>query len=814
MSLVSPVESLRHNLKFGLRAIRRNPGFSVAVVLTIALGIGANTAMFSVIRAVLLRSLPYRDPDRIVLVAGGATPVRAEEIASASRSYTETGAFTGFEDLALSGMGEPEVLKGVRVSANFLSILGVVPLRGRSSLPEDDRPGSAPVAMISAELWRRRFGRDPAVVGNMATLAGVPTTIIGVLPAGFQFPTSGVDVWLTRPSEWSVLDPKARPLSPFLSIFGRLKPQVGAAQATAELAVLDRQYAIAHPGMLDSKPDSPEVVLPIGEDLVSDVRPKLWMLFGAVAFVLLIVCANIGGLLLARATTRAREFAVQAAIGAGRGRIVGQLLTETLLLAVLGGSLGISLAAGSLSAIRQLTLADLPRAQEIQMDPLVLGFGIALTLLTGIVCGLVPAAIASRPDLALVLKGSGEATAGARVKMIRKFGARGFLVVGQVALSMILLIGASLLIESLAHLYRVDPGFQSSGLLTMKIALSPAQYDTKAKRAMFYDQLRKRLSAQSGVVSAAVSLTLPMSDGWMGTTLELTGREPRPLNERPIAIFENITPGYFRTMRISLARGRDFNDHDDLAAPQVAIISESAAHVLWPQYPQGPDPIGEHILFGSDLKPSEIVGIAADVHQTGKDSDPRPGIYVPCLQNPPSSAALAVRTVGSPLAMAAVVRRQVLAIDPAQPVSDISTMDEVVDTSEGQLRLMMTLLGSFASVATVLAMIGLYGVVSYSVVQRTGEIGIRRALGAPSGNILSLVARQVVTLALTGILLGIGGALLLTRLLQDMLFQVKATDLATFAGAAILFMLVALGASYMPARRAARIDPLRAIRTG
>ncbi len=795
--------------------MRRNPVFSLAVVLTIALGIGANTAMFSVIRAVLLKPLPYHEPDRVVLVTDGATPVRAEELMSASRSYSEIGAYAGgFEDLSLSGVGQPEVLKGARVSANFLDILGVSPLQGRSFLAEEDKPGAAPVAMISAELWRRRFGRNPAIIGKTATLAGAPTTIVGVLPPAFQFPMSGTNVWLTRPAEWSVLAPKSRPLSPFLSIFGRLKPQVNLQQASAELAVLDRQYATVHPEMLDAKPDTPDVVRSLQDDLVSDVRPKLWMLFGVVGFVLLIVCANIGSLLLARATSRGQEFSVRAAIGAGRGRIVGQLLAESILLASLGGALGILLAGFGLTAIRSVTFVDLPRAGEIRMDAMVLAFGVALTLMAGVVFGLAPSLAASRPDLAIVLRGSGEGTLASRSRPFARIGTRGLLVVGQVALSTILLIAATLLIESLAHLYRVDPGFQPARLLTMKVALSPTRYDSDQKRAAFYEQLVQRTESLPGVRSAAVTLTLPMADEWMGTTLDLAGRPPRKLNERPIAIFQNITPEFFRTLEIPLKRGRAFASYDVAGAVPVVVINESLARLFWPEYPGGPDPIGQRLLIGNDPRPQEIVGISSDIHQAGKDADPRPGIYLPCLQKPPQSAMFIVRTNGDPLSFANAVRNQVLTIDADQPVSDISTMEDVVDASEGQLRLMMRLLGTFAGAATLLTVIGLYGVISYSVVQRTKEIGIRRALGAPRGNILSLVARQVVTLALAGVVLGLGGAFALTRLLKDLLFQISATDPATFVGISILFVCVALAAGYIPARRAAGVDPLAALRIG
>jgi putative ABC transport system permease protein len=812
MSNATFIENARQDLKYGFRTMRKNPVFSVGIILTVALGIGANTAMFSVIRAVLLKPLPYPEADRVVLITEGATPIRFGEIKSASRSYTEIGdSAGGFEDMSLSGRGDPEVLKAARVSANFLDILGVAPLRGRSFLAEEDKPGAPAVAMISAALWQRRFGGDDSIAGTSITLAGIPHTIVGVLPPSFQFPITGADVWIPRPEEWSAISPESRALSPTLVVFGRLKNEVSLKQANAELSVLQDQYAAAHPEMLDAKPDSPRVVIPLREDLVSDVRPKLWILFGAVGFVLLIVCANVASLLLARATTRAREFAVRSAIGAGRGRIIGQLLVESLLLASLGGLLGMAFAAGILRGIRALAFIDLPRSGEIQIDAVVLAFGAALTLMTGVVFGLLPSIVASNPNLAGVLRGSGEGLGVGGSKRPARVGSRGILVVSQVALSIILLIGATLLIESLARVYRVDPGFQAAGLLTMKIAPSPVRYDTDRKRAQFYGQLVERIESLPGVHGAGVTLTLPI-DGWLGTTLELPGRPPRNLNERPTAIFQNITPGFLRTMGIALKRGRDFTAHDDADTAPVAILNESAVRIFWPEYPRGIDPVGQFILFGSDPQPAQIVGITADVHERGKDTDTGAGVYVPCFQKAPSSAMLAVRTIGNPLSFTDAVRREVQMIDHDQAISQVSTMEAVIDNSEGQLRLMMDLLGGFAGVATFLSVLGLYAVISYSVAQRTREMGIRRALGARRWNILGLLLRQALILSSAGVVFGVAGGWALTRLLRDLLFQVSPTDVATFVAVSVLFVVVALAASLVPARRAASIDPLIAIR--
>jgi putative ABC transport system permease protein len=805
---------IRQDMLYGLRTLGKNPAFTLTAVLTLALGIGANTAIFTTVHAVLLKPLDYRDPDRLVHVSGGSTSMRFEEMRTAARSFTELGAFTvGRENVTLSGTDGPEALKGARVSANFLRILGVEPVLGRSFLAEEDRPGGPPVAMISAELWRRRFGANPLIAGRTSTLAAIPHTIIGVLPAGFQFPFSDVDIWVTRPSEWSIIPVQARHLSPIVSVFGRLKPNVDVAQASAELAVIHGQYVIAHPGMLDAKPNSVERVSPLKDRLVANVRSMLWMLFGAVGFVLLIACCNVAGLLLARATSRSREFAVRAALGAARGRLMGQMLAESVLLAFCGGALGVLLAKWSLSGISKMTSLDLPRTGEIRLDGMVLGFAIVLSVATGLLFGLVPSLSASRPDLAGVLRASGEAAglAGAR-HAVRWISARGFFVVGQVALSMVLLIGAALMLESLSRLRRVDPGFQAANLLTMQIALPPARYDTVQKKAAFYDELVRRAESVPGVRSAAVALTLPLT-GFSGTPVQIVGQPVVKLNERPIAIVQNITPGFFRTMGIPLKRGRDFTTHDIQSAPLVVVINESLARRFWPSYPNGPDPVGQHLVTGASAG-GQIIGIAADIRQAGLAVDTRPGLYRPCAQVAPQSAMFAVRTESDPLWFVNAIRSQVLAIDHDQPITAVKTMDDVVEASEGQRRSIMILLGTFAGAALLLAVIGVYGVISYSVAQRTKEVGIRRALGAQQANILRLVLGQALGLTLAGAVLGIVGAIALTRVMKHLLFQVSATDPLTFAGITLLLILVALAASYIPARRATRIDPTAALRFG
>jgi len=806
MSGMAHLESVGQDLLYALRTMRKNRVFTATAVLTLALGIGGNTAMFTVIRSVLLKPLAYPDPDRVVQISGGATSVRFEQIRAEARSYADVGAYRGgLQNITLSGGAEPEVLKGASVSANFLSILEVEPLLGRSFRPEEDSAAGPRVAMISAELWRRRFDGDQGILGKTATLAATPYTIVGVLPTGFQFPFPDADVWIARPTEL------VNTLSPVLAVFGRLNPGVDLKQATAELAVLNQHYRTAHPGMLDGKPNTVEQVTPLRDRLVASVRFLLWMLFGAVAFVLLIACANVASLLLARAASRSREFGVRAAIGASRGRLIRQLLAESVVLAVAGGALGVLLARWSLIGIAHMSALDLPRAGEIRLDGLVLGFAVLLSIGTGVLFGLVPSLGASRPDLAAVLRASGEAAGSTGKKRVALgISARGALVVGQVALSMVLLIGAALLMQSLARLYGVSPGFNPSHLLALRISLPPSRYDTGQKQAAFFDELARRVQVLPGVRSAAATWTLPFM-GFARTPVQLANQPPQPLNQRPLALIQDVTPAYFRTLEIPLKRGREFSERDDAGAPPAAIITESLARVLWPAYPNGLDPVGQRILVGSKADPVEIVGVVADIHQA-LEVDPWPGVFRPFDQNPFAASSFAVRTAGDPLQFVHAVSDQVRAIDPDQPASEFKTMEDLMEAEGGQRRVILTLLGCFAGAALLLAVIGIYGVIAYSVAQRTQEVGIRRALGARHMDILRLVVGQGLALTLAGVALGIGGALALTRVMASLLFQTSTTDPAAFAGIAILFVIVALVASYIPARRATRIDPMSALR--
>ena len=803
---------LLQDLRYALRQLRKKPGFAIFAIGIAAIGVGAATAAFSVIHAVILKPLAYSDPDKLVLLDKSVTPVRFDEMRSASKSYSGLGTYAGvLEQMALSGSGTPQVLNASRVSANFLQILGVKPFIGREFSADEEKPGAPGVVIISERLWQQQFGRDPQIQGRIIDLAGEPHTIIGVLPDDVHFPFPGLDLWVTKPAELLEISPESRPISPTLEVFGRLKSNVSIRQANAELAVLKQQYAAAHPGMLDAKPDSMESLSPLKESVVSDIRPKLEILFGVVGLSLLIVCANLSGLMLARAKFRVKEFVIRAAIGAGRRRVIRQLLIENLLLAGLSGAIAVGLAAIGVAAIRNVAYIDLPRASEIRVDPTVLGFALALTTLVGMLLGLAPSLIILRPNLAGMLKANTEPGgeqgyhAGTRLPLGK------LLVAGQVALSLLLLIGATLLTRTLVHLYRVDPGFQPDHLLTMKVALSPARYDSSAKQSIFYKDLIDRVEALPGVKSAALCMTLPFT-GWAGVPVQLAKGPSLKLNERPISILQLVTPDYFRTMKIPLRRGRESNARDNLSSPPVAIINESLARHFWPEYPKGPDPIGQYLLMGRNPQPKQIVGIAADVLEAGKDEAPRFGLYIPNAQLPTPGAVIVVRTIGDPLSMADAVRKQMLTIDPNQPVSNVRSMDQVTEASEGQLRLIARLLASFAGGTTMLALMGLYAVLSYSVAQRTKEIGIRQALGAQRGQILWLVAAQGLVLCLAGLVVGLGSAFALTRVLRGLLFQVSPTDPATFVEASLLFVFVAVLASYIPARRAAEVDPMVALR--
>jgi predicted permease len=827
------VEVFWRDLRHAARTLRQNPAFAAAGVITLALGIGANTAVFTVIRAVLLKPLEFQDPDRLLFLSvdnpkrtlqtsGPFSLEEFESMQAGAQSLTKVGAYgANPENISLSeGRGEPEALKAARVSANFLEVLGIQPLLGRSFRPEEDQRGGPDVAMISSELWKRRFSSDPAVAGKIATLNAKLYTIVGVLPPGFEFPFSDVDVWLPRPSEWSALPPRFWGI-PLLDGFARIKAGVTLEQAQAEMRILHSQYVQSHPSLFADK-DAVMKVVWLKDRLVADVRTTLWMLLGAVTFVLLIACGNVAGLLLAKALARSHELAVRAALGAARLRLISQLLAESLLLSLIGGGVGLLVARWALEGIQHLgsfarssgNALFLPGSGEIRLDGMVLVFAFVLSVATGIVFGLLPSIQASRPGLADVLKERGEGRAWLAGRRPLGWNVRSLLLAGQVALSVVLLIGAALFMESVARLRSVNPGFRTENILSLKIALPGTRYDTDQKRWTFFDQLLRRVQALPGVNAAGVALSLPTTTNNLGTNVDVEGQPHLEPARQPIAQLQSVTPEYFRAMGIPLVRGREFTARDDRpGAPPVVLINESFARRYWPDYPAGLDPVGRHIGEGADrLHTAEIIGIVGNVHERALAVDPAPEFYVPSGVHPPQTAYLVVRTYGTPLSVAAAIRGEVLAIDRDQAISDVRTMETVLDLAMGQRHLTMALLGVFAVLAVLLSLVGIYGITAYSVTQRTHEIGIRRALGAGKPDILRLVLGQSLTIALAGVAVGIAGAFALTRILKEFLFQVSTTDPPVFAGMAALFIGVALLASLIPAWRAARVDPMDALR--
>ncbi|MGD1071240.1 MAG: ABC transporter permease [Bryobacteraceae bacterium] len=815
------LERFFRDVAYALRALRKNPAFAVAAVLTLALGIGGNAAMFTIVRGVLLKPLDYRDPDRLVELSmendrnlRTFTPVRYEELRTKARSFEAIGAFGLPENMTMSAGPESQPVSVARVSANFVRILGVNPVLGRRFFQEEDRPGGRPVAMIGERLWRQVFSRDARAAGKTVTLDSAPYTVIGVLPSNFHFPFSGVDIWLTRPSEWCIVPPESRARTASIVCFARLKSRTGIEQANAELDVLNHQYIAAHAGMPDAAPGATMRISRLADELVANVRAMLRMLSGCVGFVLLIACANVANIILARSAVRGREFAIRTALGAARGRLIAQLLAESLVLALLGGAVGLCLADGLLKVVTRMSAFDLPRSWQIQLDGGVLTFTAMLSLATVAVFGLLPALRISRPGLADALRerveGSGPASAGPGW-LGSRLTTRGLLVTGQVALSLVLLIGAALLMKSFVRLHNVNPGFQPANLLMAQIPLPAARYDKGQKMSGFFETLLSRVEAVPGVRGAAVARTLPTMP-YQLIALHVAEQPPVNFTERPSGQLQTVTGDYFHTLGIPLRKGRLFTDRDLKDGPPVLIVNEALARRFWRDYPQGASPIGQHIQLGASSWPIEIVGIAADVHEASLSADVVPEVYLPARLSPAPTGYLVVRTEGDPLRFVNTVRSQVSAIDREQAISAVRTIDDLIDASLGRQRLTMLLLNLFAGVALLLAVVGLYGSIAYSVAQRTHEVGIRRALGAQHSGILRLVVGEGLGMTLAGVALGVAAASILSRIMKAFLFQVSATDPWAFAGMAILLILVALAASYIPAQRATQVDPMATLR--
>jgi len=788
----------------------KNPGITAVVVLVLALGIGANTTIFSVVNAVLLRPLPYEDPDRLVRLSEDSPQVPEMSI-----SYPnfldwreQNGVFSSiaamqFRSLNLIGVNEPERLPGRAVSAQFFDVLGVKPALGRSFMAEEDRPGANRVCIVSDGLWKRRFGSDPSLVGKQLTLSDQSYTVIGVLPSSYRFGTP-TDIFV--PIGLRADEMMERGSHPGIYAIARLKPGVTVEQARSELINMaqriSQQYSMA---------GNSATLKPLREVFVEDVRTSLLILLGAVGFVLAIACANVANLLLARAAARGREIAIRAALGAGRMRIVRQLLTESVLLACLGGIIGLLLALWGIDVLRTASIDSLPTVAVIKLDTSVLIFTFLISILTGIIFGLAPALGASKTDLNETLKESGRG-AGASP---RRGLARNLLIITEVALSLVLLVGAGLLVKSFLRILDTDPGFNPDKLLTVQIARMAGK-DEGRKVSDFFTELNQRLAALPGVEAVAHSNGLPLL-GASDTSFAIEGRPKPEPGKQPQTMFYVTSPDYLQAMGIRLIKGRFFNSQDTQGSPRVAVIDEAFARQQFPNE----DPIGQR-LAGNDNNPStEIVGVAAHVKHFGLDATERiqPQLYLPFNQAPdsvlPSMGGrmnLIIRTATDPLTLAAAVRREVQAVDRNQPVYNINTMEQTLAQSLATQRLSMTLLTFFAGVALLLAAIGIYGVLSYAVTQRTHEIGLRMALGAQRKDVLKLVVGQGMMLVVVGIIIGLVASFILMRLMASLLYGVSATDPVTFASVALLLAVVALLACYIPARRAMRVDPMIALR--
>jgi predicted permease len=803
-----------HDVRSAFRVFARSPGFALVAVFTLAVGIGANTSIFTVANALLLRPLPYAQPDRLVLIGAqrkGAEVMggtfswpRFRQVNENQRSFSGVAAFTP-ESFNLTGRGDPAQLAAARVSWNFFDILGVRPAVGRSFRPEEDKSGGDNVVLISSGLWERVFAADPRVTGRQITLDSKDYTVIGVLPRGFQFGLLGtdVDVYAPRVFELNLVTPaQVEAGVGFLDFVARLRAGTGIRQAQAEMDTVAAQYRRDNPKAPDAGMSLTVGVANLQDQLVAGVRTAVWLLFGAVGLVLAIACANVSSLLLSRALGRQREIAVRMALGASRGGLMRHLLAESLMLALAGGAVGAALSAWGTRALAAMARDSLPRASEIRADGAVLAFTVAVSAVAGILFGLAPALEVSRPDLNSLLRSEGRsATAGRRRNLFRNL-----LAVSQVALSTILLIGAGLLVRNFMELRGASPGFDARNLLTMHITLPPARYSTGPQMIAFFRELVRQVSSVPGVRSVTVSSALPLNPARYSPGLA-EGQPEVPLAERPLFNIQTFGPDYLEAMRVPLRAGREFNAHDD-EGPTVIMVNEAAVRRFWP----AGNGVGKHITLGRTTAPSEVVGVLGDVRNAGLAADVRPEVYLPFARLPWASMNLVVRTAGDPHGFAGAVRARVLAVDKDQPVTKVLSMEEVLAEGAMQPRFLSTLLGALAAIALLLAVVGIYGVMAYSVSERTQEMGIRMALGAGRGDIVRLVMRQGLVLALSGIGIGVAASLGLTRLMTALLYHVSTTDPATFAGGAVLFAAVAMLASYLPARRATRVDPMVSLR--
>jgi putative ABC transport system permease protein len=804
------LEIFLQDVRYGLRALLKKPGFTLTAVIALALGIGANTAIFSVINGVLLRSLSYANPDRIVMLweksltgrnlQNVISPANFLDWQKQSASFEHMAAVWDLRVNLTGGSGEPEEIKAQFVSQPFFAALGVQPMVGRSFLPQEDTQGNELVIILSHELWQTRYGSDPQIVGKQATVSGRQRTIVGVMPPGFHFLDNRVRAWMPL-----ALDPAINyreTSGRFLRAVARLKPAVSVQQAQGELAGIAKQLEQAHP---TKNIGWGVYVISIHEQVVGEIRPILIVLLAAVAFVLLIACANVANLLLSRAAARQKELALRAALGASRLRLVRQMLTESVLLALMGGLVGVALAYWGIHLLIGFGPDNIPRLSEITIDPRVLGFTFGVSLLTGLLFGLIPALQASKPDLNDALKEGSRGSTGGRSGMFRNV-----FVIAEVSLALVLLIGAGLMIRSFARLQSVETGFNAESVLTMRAQLPRKKYSEPHQIVDFFKQAQERIATIPGVQAVGAISYLPLYGGLASRdSFKIPGQPPPAVGQEPGVEVRVITPTYFKAMGIPLLKGR-LLDERDVKESRTLLINETMAK----KYFANQDPVGKQLeVMWDGSGPDEIVGVVGDIREGSLEKEPEPAIYWTHAREPSySGMALVVRTAGDASRFQTAIQKEIRALDPEQPIADVRTMKEVIARSIARPRFNTLLLTIFAGVALVLASVGLYGVMNYSATQRTHEVGIRMALGATRTDIMRLVVGNGMLLTLIGIGIGVVASLGLTRVMASLLFGITATDGPTFLGVSVVLIGVALIANYIPARRATRVDPVIALR--
>ena len=811
-----------NDLRFAFRQLIKSPGFTAIAVLALALGIGANSAIFSVVNAILIRPLPFPQSDRLTMiwqtnpeVAKMGFPLAPTSVPdfhdwrALAKSFDAISTVEGWT-ANLSGGDQPERLTGARVSANLFSLLRVAPIIGRGFVEGEDQLGHNHVVVLSSELWQRRFNGDRNVVGKKLILDDEPFTVVGVMPPGFQFPKeTGMPAYMTfgeRCQIWTPFAPSAERATNRgahnLAVVARLKPEISLAAAQTEMNSLALRFAQQYP---DKNKDWGIQLVSLQKQAAAESERTLTILMSAVGCILLIACANVANLLLARGLGRQKEIAIRRALGASRWRIMRQMLTESLLLALIGGLLGILFANWSADLLLAIAPANLPRLNEVRIDGTVLAFTLGVSLATGLLFGLVPALQSSRIGLTEKLKEGDRGSTAGHQRL------RSALIVSEVALALMLLIAAGLLIESFARLAQVQPGFNPESILTFNIALPNKPYDDEAKAEAFYDQIVRRIENLPNVQSASASNALPLSGAEEVDGFEIEGRPKPPPGQFQTANLRWVTPDYFRTLQIPLQRGRFFTDRDKAGAPAVAIIDETMARLYFP----GVNPVGKRFSNSGEKEshPREIVGVVGNVRHSSLNAKPAPHIYTPQAQKGIQEMAVAVRYAGAQPALLQMIRREIAAVDPNVPIADIRTMQQLVGSSVAPWRFTMALLSAFAGIALLLASVGIYGVLAYSVNQRRREIGIRMSLGAQRRDVLHLFLSQGMTVAFVGIVIGLGGAWALTRIMRSLLYSVSPTDPVVFLFVPLTFAAVALLASFFPARKAAQINPVIALRS-